>query len=197
MKTPRRPPLQHAPWKHAPLLLLAVVLAACGSAHRSAPAAASSTSSGAPTSATSAGSGPTTTGTTGPTATTARAQGVTGGSTTSTPKTAPPLTLTDTDNHRTVTVHRGTEVDVVLHSTYWTYPPGPTGNVLTSLGQPAYAPDPLTRCVPGGGCGTATARYLAANLGSATVTASRTSCGEAMGCTGGRGAFDVTVTVVA
>ncbi len=45
-------------------------------------------------------------------------------------------------------------------------------------------------CVgPGAGRGTVTARYIAIATGQVTVAADRTVCGEALRCTGSRGAY--------
>jgi len=50
-------------------------------------------------------------------------------------------------------------------------------------------------CVPGGGCGTVTARYSAISGGTAQVAAHRDSCGEAMRCQGTNGDWRITVVV--
>jgi hypothetical protein len=94
-------------------------------------------------------------------------------------------------NGTTVTVHLGDTVVVVLHSTYWTFDVART--VLQPLGEPQ--PSPTTCAVPGGGCGTVTARYNASHVGTATLSAHRDSCGEAVRCTGGTGDWTVTVRV--
>jgi hypothetical protein len=52
-------------------------------------------------------------------------------------------------------------------------------------------------CLPGIGCGVTTAWYKALSAGSATVSASRVSCGEALRCVGKQGAYRVTVVVSA
>jgi hypothetical protein len=103
--------------------------------------------------------------------------------------------LSERNNHRKVRVALGTVLVVTLHSTYWTFHRS-TRRTLTAIGVPVFAPAPVGRCVPGEGCGTVTARYRAARAGSATVRASRTSCGEALACGPAAGAFSVTVTVV-
>jgi hypothetical protein len=99
----------------------------------------------------------------------------------------------DADNGHTVTAARGDRVVVTLNSTYWKIDGGSDPAVLRQDGDTAYAP--AGNCVPGGGCGTATASFTAVGAGAARVTASRTSCGEAMGCTGGAGTFFVDVNV--
>jgi len=101
--------------------------------------------------------------------------------------------VSDADNGKTVTVAVGDRVIVTLHSTYWQIDAGSDPAVLRKDGATAYAPS--GDCVPGGGCGTATASFTALASGHARVAASRTSCGEAMGCTGGAGSFFVDVNV--
>jgi hypothetical protein len=66
--------------------------------------------------------------------------------------------------------------------------------VLRPQGAPVVLPQP-SGCVVGQGCGTVTAWYVGAAVGAAKVTASRTSCGEAMGCTAATGSFTLRVVV--
>jgi hypothetical protein len=99
----------------------------------------------------------------------------------------------DADNGKTVAVAIGDHLVVTLNSTYWKIDGGSAPALLRQEGDTAYAPS--GNCVPGGGCGTATARFIAISAGRVRVTASRTSCGEAMGCTGGAGSFFVDVNV--
>jgi hypothetical protein len=47
------------------------------------------------------------------------------------------------------------------------------------------------------GCGTVTAVFHALKPGQATISASRTTCGEALLCTGSAGAYEVTIVVSA
>jgi len=66
--------------------------------------------------------------------------------------------------------------------------------VLSQVSGPSPQPQ-RSGCVPGGGCGTVTAVYRGTAPGQAQVTASRTSCGEAMGCTADKSHFVVYVIV--
>jgi hypothetical protein len=93
-----------------------------------------------------------------------------------------------------LTLRRGQRITIVLSSTYWHFQESSNPAVLQSDGQPRTSPQP-SGCVPGGGCGTATATYLAVATGGAVVTATRTSCGEAMGCTGADGLYSLRVVV--
>jgi hypothetical protein len=102
------------------------------------------------------------------------------------------LLVTDAQDRRTVTARVGDVVRVQLGSTYWRFD-AVTGPVLRPAGAPAFAPGPS--CVPGGGCGTITQTYRARATGTAHVTASRTTCGEALRCAPSQRSYAVTVVV--
>src|SRR5207302_4854531 len=110
---------------------------------------------------------------------------------------APPSSrdVSEADNGSTVSLRTGGTLRVVLHSTYWQFDPASDPTVLRSTGDPTSSPDPPGSCVPGGGCGTVTATFQALRAGRAVVTAHRTSCGEALRCTGRQGSYTVTVVV--
>jgi hypothetical protein len=103
-----------------------------------------------------------------------------------------PVVVTETDNGRTLTVVSGTQLVVTLHSTYWSFGTAPNSAVLNEVGQPVASPG---SCPPGVGCGQVTATFTAVGPGRADVTASRSSCGEALSCTGGSGSFRVSIVV--
>ena len=103
--------------------------------------------------------------------------------------------VTESDNGHTVTLRPGDTLVAVLHSTYWQFDPPSNPAVLRSEGRPVTSPAPMGSCVPGGGCGTVTAHYQALSPGRSTVSAGRTSCGEALRCTGDAGSWSVTVVV--
>ena len=98
----------------------------------------------------------------------------------------------DAENGTTVDLHVGDRLAVTLHSTYWTISSSSNSRVLTAEGPEAVSPAP-GGCVPGGGCGTVTMIFDVIGIGSADVTASRASCGEAMLCTGTQGSYKITV----
>lgn len=109
---------------------------------------------------------------------------------------SPPAAVT-VDEHaagRTIRLGSGTTIRLVLHSTYWSAPRSSAPDVLGPVGMPK-----VTRgnCHAGMGCGTVEAGYLTKRPGTATLTATRTSCGEAMRCPPGSRVFTVTVTVTA
>ena len=103
-------------------------------------------------------------------------------------------TVTDRDEGTTVTLHVGDRLKAVLHSTYWTIHKSPRPAVVRTDGEQVTTPA-SKGCVPGGGCGTATRTFTIVGKGTTTVSASRTTCGEALRCTGGNGKFSVTVVV--
>ncbi|WP_042394591.1 hypothetical protein [Streptacidiphilus carbonis] len=111
------------------------------------------------------------------------------------PTAAPTVTLDDRSSGRTVTIPAGGTVDLVLHSTYWSGPRSSAPDALQPLGTALTSPAP--GCVPGQGCGTVTARFQARTTGRATLTATRTTCGEALLCTPAQRTFTATVLITA
>jgi hypothetical protein len=102
-------------------------------------------------------------------------------------------TATDSDNGHAITIHPGDRLRLVLASAYWTIN-DPHSAALRLDGPPEY-PAATSHCVPGQGCGGVIANFTALQPGTATITASRTSCGEAMRCTPAAGRYSVTIEV--
>ena len=102
------------------------------------------------------------------------------------------VSVTDAANGQTVTIAQGHTLSVTLGSTYWIFNGSSNPAVLQQEGQATYR---STSCVPGGGCGTATMRFKAVAPGRAEVSASRTSCGEALACGPDQGSFRIVVVV--
>ena len=102
------------------------------------------------------------------------------------------LTLTDDDKGKTVSITIGEEFSVSLGSTYWNFAPLTSQSVVAAVGSTVPYSD--KKCVPGGGCGTQTQVYKAMSAGTVTISASRNSCGEALGC--GVDAANYSVTIV-
>lgn len=107
------------------------------------------------------------------------------------------VTIGESSNGHVVTVAKGQHLVVALHSTYWTITPLSRRTILAQLGtQKMIAPLPSpTHCVPGQGCGSVTMHYAATGAGVVRLSAQRTTCGEAMRCTGTQGSWSVTVRV--
>jgi hypothetical protein len=83
----------------------------------------------------------------------------------------------------------------VLTSTYWQVLGSSDPAVLALVTGPTSSGAAMTACVPGAGCGTVTTVFHALASGRASITAARTTCGEAMRCTGTAGAYAVTIVV--
>jgi hypothetical protein len=115
-------------------------------------------------------------------------------STTPTGQATADVTAAEKDNGREVRLAPGQRVRIVLSSTYWQFQESPDPGVVRMEGRPAVSPQP-SGCVPGAGCGTAEAAYRAVAPGRATVTATRTSCGEAMACASGDDRYTLRITV--
>lgn len=107
------------------------------------------------------------------------------------------VTLADADRGRTVPVAVGDQVVLVLASTYWRFADPNPPAILVATGGPTVNPSPPSagRCVPGGGCGTVSITFRATKPGTTVASATRTSCGEARGCTGDAGTYEVTIVV--
>jgi hypothetical protein len=118
----------------------------------------------------------------------------TSGPATTDPPPAVARVIVEADNRRTVKIRRGQKLEVQLHNTYWRFA-APSTSAVVAIGAPVYAPRLGGGCVPGAGCGTVTARFRAARPGTATIKATRQSCGEALRCQPGQGAFDVAIAV--
>jgi len=105
--------------------------------------------------------------------------------------TAPsPRLLDEHANGTTVDAQLGDTIVVTLHSTYWTFET--PARVLQSIST---QPSPSHCTVMGSGCGTVTATFNAAHVGTVTLHAHRSSCGEAMRCTGKNADWSATVRV--
>ena len=103
--------------------------------------------------------------------------------------------VTEGDNGRSVVLRVGSEVKLVLHNTHWQISRSSDTAVLSLVSGPDYSSAGPISCIPGTGCGTVTTVFRAIAPGQATVTASRTSCGEVLACTGSAGAYQVTFVV--
>jgi hypothetical protein len=99
-------------------------------------------------------------------------------------------------NNTTVRVQAGQEVKLLLHSTYWMDLRSSQPTVVRADGAPKVLPA-TTQCVPGGGCAPVEATFTAASAGTAVLSASRTSCGEALACSPADSRYRVTIVVEA
>ena len=90
--------------------------------------------------------------------------------------------LTEASRGQTVAVTVGTKITVVLHSTYWSPATTSAAAIVAPVATSTVAPASPGTCLPGIGCGTVTTMFVARSTGDATLTASRTVCGEARQC---------------
>ena len=99
-------------------------------------------------------------------------------------------------NGHTITLHQGQSLHVVLYSTYWTIDGGHNRSVRVKSDQQYFSDTHSPGCRPGQGCGQVNRNFVAVTPGLATVTASRTTCGEALRCSPDKSSWKVTVRVV-
>lgn len=98
-------------------------------------------------------------------------------------------------NGKTVTVTVGSPVELILHNSYWTIQASSRPDILAEIGTPTQLPVSPT-CAAGIGCNPVRAMFTAMRPGTAVLSASRTSCGEALLCAPDQRHFAVTVVVV-
>lgn len=110
---------------------------------------------------------------------------------TPTPAPSPTVSLDENSDGKTIQVMPGSTIDLVLHSTYWQIQPTKSP-VLKPLMDEPLVTGQLSN-PPGMGKGTVEMKYQVVAAGTAVITASRTTCGEAMKCVGKDGAFKVTI----
>lgn len=105
-----------------------------------------------------------------------------------------PAVVDERANNSIVRVARGSSLDVVLHSSYWSVRGSSRPSVLAPDGRPRLLPG---SCPPGVGCATLELAFTARRQGTAVVTATRVSCGEALLCSPGQRSYRLTVVVYA
>ena len=106
------------------------------------------------------------------------------------------VSLDEHANNTTVRVGVGATVRIALHSTYWSPVTSSAPELVEPVGTPtAMATATSPACRPGSGCGTVTTTFLTRGAGSARLTATRTTCGEALLCAPDQRTFTVTVQV--
>jgi hypothetical protein len=94
------------------------------------------------------------------------------------------VSLGEGSNNQTINVYIGEEVKVSLNSTYWTFKGSSDSAILTQQGQAQTSLDPnVVRCIAGSGCGILSLSFKAERSGTAVISATRTTCGEALLCT--------------
>jgi hypothetical protein len=109
---------------------------------------------------------------------------------------APAVVLHDGANSHTVSLAVGQRLEVILGSDYWTVAGSSVPMVLRQDGTTSYLPKPPDcGSIPGLGCIPIRTDFSALAPGTAAITASRLSCGEALRCMPGQQHFSLTVVV--
>jgi len=113
--------------------------------------------------------------------------------------TASPGALTVSSDHangRTLHVKVGERLNLILSSAYWQVRGSSAPAVLRQDGAATPLPRPST-CpkLPGLGCVPVRTTFLALAPGTAVISASRTTCGEALRCAASQRHFRVTIVV--
>ena len=106
----------------------------------------------------------------------------------------PDTIISDDANGNSIAVLTNGMVHVVLHSTYWKFQPVTDSRVVGALRDPVVTTDPTVR-IPGTGAGTISLDLRAVGPGTAQVSATRETCGEALRCAENQRTFAVTIVV--
>ena len=106
------------------------------------------------------------------------------------------IAVLDAANGKTVSAMAGDTIQLTLSSSYWNVAGSSAPRILRQDGQPKLLPRPAS-CppTPGLGCTPERVDYTALAVGTAVISASRTSCGEALRCAKKDTHFSVTVIV--
>jgi hypothetical protein len=106
-----------------------------------------------------------------------------------------PKLVGDQANRTTLRLCVGQTLRLSLHSTYWGNIESSPDTVVKALGPTVVVSPAPVGCAPGVGCGTLVTEFRGLAPGTATVSAHRTSCGEALLCTPDHRSFSLTVVV--
>lgn len=106
------------------------------------------------------------------------------------------MVVSDDSNGKTVHVTVGEHVKLILSSTYWHVHGSSSDAVLAQSGRARLLPRPKS-CpkIPGLGCVPFETTFTALAKGTAVITASRQTCGEALACQPPQEHFKVTIVV--
>ncbi len=109
----------------------------------------------------------------------------------------PGVVVRDGANGHTVALKVGQRLEVVLGSDYWNMQGSSAPRVLRQDGATTTLPTPPDCAAqpPGMGCTPIRTDFSALAPGTAVITASRVSCGEAMRCPPGKEHYSLTVVV--
>ena len=106
------------------------------------------------------------------------------------------IVVRDNANGKAVSARAGDRIELILSSSYWHVTGSSAPSVLRQDGPPVLLSRPRS-CpdIPGLGCTPVRANFTALTNGKAVITASRSTCGEALRCRPDQTRFTVTVVV--
>jgi hypothetical protein len=106
------------------------------------------------------------------------------------------IVVRDNANGKAVSARAGDRIELILSSSYWHVTGSSAPSVLRQDGPPALLPRPSS-CpdIAGLGCTPVRADFTALTNGRAVITASRSTCGEALRCRPDQTRFTVNVVV--
>ena len=106
------------------------------------------------------------------------------------------IVVHDDANGKAVSARAGDRIELILSSSYWQVTGSSAPSVLRQDGPPVLLTRPSS-CpdIPGLGCNPVRAEFTARTDGKAVITASRSTCGEALRCQPDRTRFTVNVIV--
>jgi hypothetical protein len=106
------------------------------------------------------------------------------------------IVVRDAANGKAVSARAGDRIELILSSSYWHVTGISAPSVLRQDGPPVLLPRPRS-CpdIPGLGCTPVRADFTAVTDGKAVITASRSTCGEALRCQPDQTRFTVIVAV--
>jgi len=112
------------------------------------------------------------------------------------PRPHPVVVLSEHSNGKTVHVAVGEHVKLILSSDYWRVHGSSSNAVVVQTGRARLLPRPKN-CpkIPGLGCVPFETTFTALAKGTAVITASRQTCGEALACQPPQEHFRVTIVV--
>lgn len=107
-----------------------------------------------------------------------------------------PIAVLDAANGKTISAVVGGTIELTLSSSYWNIAGSSAPRILRQDGQPSLLPRP-SGCpgIPGLGCTPERVGFTALAPGTAVISASRTTCGEALKCVNQPTTFRLTVIV--
>jgi hypothetical protein len=106
------------------------------------------------------------------------------------------IVVRDNANGKTVPARAGDRIELILASSYWSVAGSSAPRVLRKDGPTVLLPRPSScPTIPGLGCVPVRTDFTALTGGKAVITASRSSCGEALRCMPDQTRFTVTIVI--